>query len=156
MSFQMGNPRNARVPRVVTLDLADSQAFKVGALVVKDTDGLCAECAADPDMVGGIALAPCGTDSSGFNILATLEFPPGKMQVEALEADSVLTCEYVGDLPAADGGSYGAIKDTDGKWKLDFNETTAALFVLVGRRTDSPENIARVVVKPIPSIIQSI
>lgn len=156
MSFQLAYPKGARVPRIVTLDLADSQAFESGALVVSDTDGLCAECAADPDLVGGIALAPCGTDSSGFNILAKKEFPPGKMQVAALETDLVLTCEYVGALPAANGGSYGAVRDTDNKWKLDFNETSAALFVLVGRRTDAPENIARVVVKPIPSIIQSI
>lgn len=156
MSFQIAYPKGTAVPRIVTLPLAAAQSFLTGSLVVKDTDGACAEAAADPDVVGGIALAPCGTDSGGFNKLAVKEFPPGYMQVCALSTEVPLSCEYVGTLPAADGGSYGAVKDTDNKWKLDFNEITATLFKLVDRRTTSPENIARVIVVPLPASIQSI
>lgn len=156
MSFQEAYPQGTAVPYIVERALAASQAFLVGALVVQDSDGNIAECGADPDAVAGIALAPCGTDSSGFNILAKKEFPPGYMQVLALRVAVPLTCEYVGSLPAADGGSYGAVKDTDSKWKIDFNETDNVVFKLIGRRTTSPENIARVIVEPLADIIQNL
>lgn len=156
MSFQQAYPDGVAVPRIVTLPLAASQVFNTGALLLKDGDGAAAECAADPDTVGGIALAGAGPDVSGFNILGAKSFPPGYVQVLALDPNVPLSAKYVGTLPAADGGEYGAVRDTDGDWKIDFNETSAVLFKLVDRRTLSPENIARVIVRPLAAAVQLI
>lgn len=156
MSFQLAYPKGVAVPRIVTKPLAASQAFLEGALVVLDSSFAVTECGADPTSIGGIALSGCGADASGFNILAKKEFPPGYMQVLALSAEVPLSCKYVGTLPAADGGSYGTVKDTDGYWKLDFAETTTTSFKLVDRLTGSPENVGRVIVIPLVARIQLI
>lgn len=154
--FQLAYPKGVSVPRIVTKPLAASQAFLEGALVLLDSNFACAECGADPAAIAGVALSGCGADSSGFNILGKKEFPPGYMQILTLSAEVPLSCAYVGTLPAADGGSYGVVKDTDGYWKLDFAETTAAQFKLVDRLTNSPENIGRVIVIPLVAKIQLI
>lgn len=156
MSFQVAYPDGMAVGYMVEGDIADSQAWLVGALLIRDSDFAFAECGADPAAVAAVALAPCGTDSSGFNILGSKEFPPGKMQVCPVQNKRPFTALYVGTLPAADGGSYGVVRDTDGLWKVDFNETTATVVKLIGRRTTSPENIARVIVEFLDDVVQAI
>lgn len=156
MSFQLAYPKGVAVPRIVQKALAAAQAFSVGALLIADGSDNFAECGADPAAIAGVALSGAGTDSSGFNILAKKEFPPGYMQAIALTAEIMLSAKYVGTLPGVNGGTFGCIKDSDGFWKIDFTETTAAQFKLVDRRTTSPENIARVIVQPLVAKIQLI
>lgn len=154
MSFQLAYPKGVAVPRIIEKSLAAGQAFEVGALLVADASDNWAECGADPASIAAVACSPAGADSTGFNVLGRREFPSGKVQAIALSAEVPLSCKYVGTLPAANGGSYGVVKDTDGFWKLDFAETTAAQFKLVDRRTNSPENIGRVIVIPLVAKIQ--
>lgn len=154
MSFQLAYPKGVAVPRIIEKSLAASQAFEVGALLVADASDNWAECGADPVSIAAVACSPAGADSTGFNVLGRREFPSGKVQAIALSAEIQLSCKYVGTLPAANGGSYGVVRDTDGFWKLDFSETTAAQFKLVDRRTNSPENIGRVIVIPLVAKIQ--
>ena len=154
MSFQLAYPKGEAVPRIIEKSLAAAQAFEVGALLVADASDNWAECGADPASIAAVACSPAGADSTGFNVLGRREFPSGKVQAIALSAEVPLSCKYVGALPAANGGSYGVVKDTDGFWKLDFSETTAAQFKLVDRRTNSPENIGRVIVIPLVAKIQ--
>lgn len=155
MSFQMAHPDGVAVGRVVERDLAAAQTFSVGALLLVDGNGAFAECGADPAAIAAVALAPAGADASGFNILGTKSFPPGKMQAETIK-NRIFSAKYVGTLPAADGGLYGVVKDSDGDWKVDFTETTATRLKLVGRRTTSPENIARVLVQFLDANVQAI
>lgn len=154
MSFQLAYPKGVAVPRIIEKSLAAGQAFEVGALLVADASDNWAECGADPASIAAVACSPAGADSTGFNVLGRREFPSGKVQAIALSAEVPLSCKYVGTLPAANGGSYGVVRDTDGFWKLDFAETTAAQFKLVDRRTNSPENIGRVIVIPLVAKIQ--
>lgn len=154
--FQLGTPKGVAVPRVVQRPLAAAQAFLSGALVLVDANGAVAECGADPTAIAGVALAGCGTDASGFNVLAKKEFPPGYMQFIPLTVDVPFIASYVGTLPAADGALYGVVKDSDGFWKVDFTDTTATRVKLVGRRTTSPENLALVQVLFVAANIQQI
>lgn len=157
MSFQIAYPDGgaAGVPRIVTRALAAAQAFNVGALVLVDANGNFAECGADPAAIAAVALAPAGSDSSGFNILGTKSFPPGYMQGCCIKGKA-FSAKYVGSLPAADGGLYGVVKDSDGDWKVDFGETTNTRLKLVDRRTNSPENIGRVIVRFLDANAQDI
>lgn len=156
MSFQLAYPKGVAVPRIVQKALAASQSFLEGALLVADASDNYAECGADPASIAGVALSACGADTSGFNILGKKEFPPGQMQAIALTAEILFSCKYVGTLPAANGASYGVVKDTDGYWKLDFSEVTTKQFKLVDRRTAAPESIGRVIVVPLVAAIQLI
>lgn len=155
MSFQLAYPDSVAVPRYVDLPIAADEEWEKGALVVADTDHALAECSADPSTVAAVADAPTGADSSGFNQLGVKEFPPGRMQAIAIR-NQFFTAEYVGTLPAADGGSYGVVRDIDGKWKVDFDETSAVVVKLVDRRTNSPENVGRVVVRFLDAVIQDV
>jgi hypothetical protein len=154
MSFQLAYPKGVAVPRVIEKPLAAAQAWEAGAHVIADGSDNWAECGADPASVGAIALHPVGADATGFNILARREFPSGKAQCIALTPDLAFTAKYVGALPAANGGTYGVVRDTDLQWKIDFAEVTTMQWKLVDRRTTSPENIARVVVLPLVARIQ--
>lgn len=154
MSFQLAYPKGVAVPRIIEKSLAAAQAFEVGALLVADANDNWAECGADPASIAAVACSPAGADSTGFNILGRREFPSGKVQAIALSAEVPLSCKYVGTLPAVNGGTYGVVRDTDGFWKLDFSEVTAMQFKLVDRRTNSPENIGRVIVIPLVAKIQ--
>lgn len=154
--FQLATPKGVAVPRVVQRPLAAAQAFLSGSLVLVDANGAVAECGADPASIAGVSLAPCGADTSGFNILAKKEFPLGNMQFIPLTTDQMFIANYVGTLPAADGASYGVVKDTDNFWKVDFSDTTNLRVKLVGRRTTSPENLALVYVLFLSTNIQLI
>jgi hypothetical protein len=155
VSFQQAHPDGLAVPRIVEKSLAAAQAFNAGALLVADSSDNYAECGADPAAIGAVAVSGAGSDTSGFNRFAKKEFPPGKMQGITLPG-IVFTCKYVGTLPAANGASYGVVRDTDSDWKADFTELASPVLTLVGRRTDSPENIARVVVVFLSGVIQAI
>lgn len=157
MSFQPAYPEGGPggVGRVVTRPIAASQAWNTGALLLVDNNGAFAECGADPAAIAAVALAPTGSDTSGFNILGQKAFPPGQMQAATIKGRRFIA-KYVGTLPAADGGAYGVVRDSDGFWKVDFTETTATRLKLVDRRTTSPENLALVVVEFLDANVQAI
>jgi hypothetical protein len=101
-----------------------------------------------------VTLSPGGTDTSGFNRFAKKEFPPGRMQAYAMNPDVTFSAKYVGTLPGANGALYGVVRDTDLDWKVDFAETVNTRLKLIDRRTASPENIARVLVRFLVANIQ--
>lgn len=139
------------VPR--TRELPSTGSYSQGALLVKNGSGQWAECGADPTAVSGVANSDFKADTTGFSRLGRTEFPPGYMQATLVTDEQRFLAKYVGTLPAADGASYGVVKDTDGYWKVDFAETTALVVKLVGRRTDSPENVALVEVVFLPAVV---
>jgi hypothetical protein len=141
-------------PRTRELPVAAGAAFYRGALLLKNGSGAWAECGADPASVGGIANSDFQADTTGFSHLGRSEFPPGYMQATSVTNEQPFLAKYVGTLPAADGGSYGVVRDTDGLWKVDFTETTALVVKLVNRRTNSPENVGLVEVVFLPAVVQ--
>lgn len=153
MSFRLANPDGQSAPPTVERDLAAGASFPQGSLMLVNASGQYAECAADPASIAAVAATPCGADTSGFNMLGRKEFPSGKMQGINLHRQR-FRARYVGTLPAADGGSYGVVKDTDGQWKVDFAETVATRVKLVGRLTNSPINQPEVLVEFIEANIQ--
>jgi hypothetical protein len=155
MSFILAEPAGDALGREVTRNLAAAQAFNSGSLCLIDASGNIAECGADPASIAGVSEFACGADTSGFNRFAVKEFPPGKMNLIPL-TNRRFSAKYVGTLPAADGGLYGVVKDTDGDWKVDFAETTNTRLKLLNRRTTSPENIPRVIVEFLTANIQII
>lgn len=135
--------------------LASGYAENQGALGFINSSGQFEACGADPALIAGVANSPGGTDTSGFNITGHKEFPSGYMQVID-PTQRRFRAFYVGALPAADGGQYGVIRDSDGYWKVDFSEVVAVAVTLVGRLTASPESQAEVLVEFLPAIIQPI
>jgi len=156
MSFKLARPRGHTIPPTRNFPLAAGAAFEIGALLVRDANGAWAECGADPASIGGVAEAPAGTDTSGFIRTGKREFPPGYMQATLVQGEVPFLARYVGTLPAANGGSYGVVRDTDGLWKVDFSDTTATRVKLTGRRTDAPENLALVEVVFLAANVQII
>lgn len=154
MSFKLAQPPSGKsVPRMVEKPLATATLTQ-GALMLENGSAQFAECGADPVSIGAVAATPAGTDASGFNILGKKEFPAGFMQGIVLDAQIVFRAKYVGGLPAADGGVYGVVKDADNDWKVDFTDTTATRVRLVGRLTNSPENLPEVLVRFIAANLQ--
>jgi hypothetical protein len=154
MSFQLAEPAGQDAPRIYERDQAAGASWNMGALLLVDASGNFAECGADPAAIAAVACTGAGTDTSGFNVFAKKGFPPGKMQAIALRAGLKFAARYVGTLPAADGGSYGVVRDADGLWKVDFSDTTATRVKLTGRRTASPENVPMVIVEFLIANIQ--
>jgi hypothetical protein len=151
MSFQLAHPgpSGQAVPRIVQKPLAGGYAALEGALILADASDNFAECGADPTSIGAVAVSPGGTDASGFVRFGKKEFPPGFMQGIVWDPNYIFSARYIGGLPAANGANYGVVRDTDLYWKVDFTDTTATRCKLVDRRTTSPENIARVLVRPL-------
>lgn len=157
MSFQLAHLDGARVPRTVEKPVAAGASFARGALLLVDANGAYAECGADPAAVAAVSNSDYGSDASGFNPTGRMEFPPGFMQGTSVQGEHVFSAEYVGTLPAAGGGSYGVVKDTDGRWKVDFGETTNTRVKLVNLGwTRSPLNKNRVLVSFLPGNVQVI
>lgn len=153
--FILAKPDGDHTPRVVEKDLAASQSFLVGALLLVDGSGNYAECGADPASIAAVSETGAGTDSSGFNRFSSYSFPPGRMTGTSVR-NNVFRTPYIGTLPAADGGAYGVIKDSDGAWKTDFNEVVNTRVRLVGRLTTAPENQPEVLVKVLDANVQDV
>jgi hypothetical protein len=157
MSFITARLHGTKVPPVRELPVASGAAFETGALLIKNNDGAYAECGADPTAVAAVAESGFGADTSGFNHLARKEFPPGMMQATKVMGEQPFHAEYVGTLPAAAGGSYGVVRDTDGRWKVDFADTTNLVVRLISLDwTKSPLNRKRVEVIFLPAVVQII
>lgn len=143
MSFIAARLRAGMTPKIKERPLAAGASGKRGALLLVDANGAYATCGADPAAIAAVAESDYGTNSTGFG-LASHEFPPGFMQGSSVSDSQPFHAQYVGTLPAADGGSYGVVLDTDGQWKVDFTDTVATRVKLVKKLTDSPENRNRV------------
>jgi hypothetical protein len=136
--------------------LAVGYAEAQGALGFINSSGQFEACGADPALIGGVANTPGGPDTSGFNILGRKEFPAGYMQVIALKGRR-FRAPYVGALPAAYGGQYGVIRDSDGVWKVDFNEVANVVVNYVPPSlTESPLSQAEVICTFLDSVQQPI
>lgn len=156
MPFLAARLNSRSVPRIRELPVAAAEAaFVRGSPLVRNSDGAWEECGADPAAIGGFAETDYGADTSGFRRLGRGEFPPGYMQATLVTDEQVFRATYTGTLPAADGGSYGVVKDgTTGDWSVDFSDTTNARVKLVGRLTDSPIGQSEVLVVVLPTIVQ--
>lgn len=153
MSFIAARLRAGHTPRIKERPLAAGAAGKKGALLLVDANGAYATCGADPAAIAAVAQSDYGPNATGFG-LASHEFPPGYMQAVSVQDNQPFHAEYVGALPAANGGSYGVILDADGRWKVDFAEVVNTRVKLVGRLTDSPENRNRVEVVVLAANVQ--
>lgn len=155
MSFRLAGAQSQSIPRTVERALAAGYAEEKGALLLINGSGQYAPCGADPALIAAVAESGGGADTSGFNILGRKEFPSGFMQAISVDEHLTFRAKYIGALPAADGAAYGVIRDSDGIWKVDFNDTVATRLKLVGRLTDSPENVPEVLVQFLPANIQA-
>lgn len=157
MSFIVARLHGTKVPPVRELPVASGQAFKTGALLIRDNNGAWVECGADPVLVGAIAESDFGVDASGFSRLGRSEFPPGMMQATKVQGEQPFHAEYVDSLPAAAGGAYGVVRDTDGRWKVDFADVVNQVVRLVNLDwTQDPLNRNRVEVVFLPGVVQII
>lgn len=152
---------DVKVPLTKERALASGGAWEVGALLVVNATGEYEEAGADPATINAISLVPAGADTTaafgstaGFNITNRKEFPANKIQgMSPLSGTGLWTADYVGSLPAAETGQFGVVRDTDGFWKVDFNEITALVVNYVRNLNASPELVHRVVVTFIPSVV---
>lgn len=122
MSFVLARLKGSGVPRVRELPMASSTSFTKGALLVVNNSGQFAECAANPTAVAAVAMSPAGTDATGLNHTGRIEFPPNVMGGVAVQDEVWFSAEFVGDLPANPGASYGVTKGSDGVWRVDFDK----------------------------------
>lgn len=154
MSFILNDASDLQ-DAIVERDIVPAAAYLQGALLLVNGSNQVAECGADPASIAAVACTDVGPDTSGFNRLGQKNFPPGRVQVIRITRERQFRALYVGTLPSVDGGSYGVIKDSDGKWKVDFADTTATRVKLVGRRTNSPENLPQVIVTFLAANVQT-
>jgi hypothetical protein len=150
MSFTEARLQNQSVPKAWEVPVAAGEAFEVGALGTL-VDGEFVEATSpDPDEteVTHVSQTPFGANSSGFGAIAGVrEFPPGKAVVTEAQATTFMA-EYLGDIPAAVGGLYGCEKDTDDKWKVNFDTVSGDLIVkYLGVPSDLPATPLKVEVE---------
>lgn len=155
MSFILTKPDGEKMPRTIQRPVVAGSDFQQGALLLVNGSDEFAECGADPASIAAVAASGAGPDNTGFNILGERGFPPGYVQGHAVQNEQLFHAEYVGTLPAVAGGSYGVVKDADGKWKVDFAETINTRVKLVDLSwTAAPLNVPRVVVSFLAANVQ--
>lgn len=134
----------AGIPRTIQKPILAGYAAEQGALVFDNGDGNWTECSADPAQIGGVALTPGGADTTGFNILGRKEYPPLALQAMTLESPTLrFLFPYIGiAVPTPPGLIYGATRDTDGVWKVDFNKVDGEVFIVLGFPDRSPSDAA--------------
>lgn len=126
LGFQLAAPSpgsGGKIPP--TIERAQTAAYDElqGALVFVNAADEFEACAADANVIAGVAISAGGpVDGTSFTILGENGFPTGYMQAYAIARGVKFIAPYVGDLPAAPGGEYGFIKDVDGVYKIDFND----------------------------------
>lgn len=151
MGFDLASPQYDGLGRTVERNQAPGSSYDRGSLLFVNASGQFEECGADPASIAAVSATSAGTDTSGLNPFGQKGFPPGKMQGHTVRGKRFLA-DYVGALPAADGGLYGVVDDATYGWSVDFAEVAATRVRLVGRRTDSPENVRKVIVEFVSNI----
>lgn len=144
MSFKLARAKSQGIPRVKERALVAGSAFKIGALLLINGANEYAECGADPASIAAVSQSGAGASTETGNRTGKEEFPPGFMQGILVQDEVEFRSKYVGALPGAIGGSYGVIKDADGFWKVDFNETVATRVKYIRSYATSPENLPEV------------
>lgn len=125
VGFRLAHPSpgsGGKIPRTVEKPLASGYAEEQGALLVVNASDQYEAAGADSALIAAVALTPGGADTGGYNILGAKEFPEGYMQGIAVEGGVQFLAPYVGSIPAASGGEYGFIRDSDGIYKVDFDD----------------------------------
>jgi hypothetical protein len=153
IGFQLSRPAGGsggKLPTILEFALASGYAEAQGALLIVDGTGKWAACGTDPAQIGGIALTPGGTDTSGFNILGKKEFPVASSantvdSIQGILPENVrFTAPALGTIPSNPGDAFGVTRDSDGVWKLDFNKPDKPLFTFVGVPNRSPADASGV------------
>lgn len=142
MSFIEARLTNQSVPRAREVPVAAGEAFEKGALGTL-VDGEFEEAtspAATPGDVTYVSQSPFGASTGQYGATAgnRLEFPPGRSVV----TDAFVTsfrAEFEDDLPAAPGGTYDAVRGTDGLWRVDFS-AAGTLLRYLGPVSDLPSS----------------
>lgn len=162
VGFQLAAPSpgsGGGIPLTVEKALADGYAELQGALLLVNGDDEYEACGADPAEIAAVALTPGGSDTSGYNILGTKEFPPGYMQGISIANGVRFIAPYSGSLPAAPGGQFGVIK-SGGIWKVDFDEVVNVVLTYLGVPDFRPDLAASseglVVVSFLPAVVQQV
>lgn len=102
-----------------TLPLASGETFEEGAIVLRDSDGNFAECAADPASIAGVSMAAVSDYSWQEDTFGTVV-----PRVPVALADQEFRGTLEGTYAAADvGASYGVVLDATGYWTIDKSET---------------------------------
>ncbi len=138
MSFRLEqNLANGWIPVVRQRALVPGSAGRKGHLLTQTAAGQFAE-VVDPDpalaTIAAVALSDWGPGAGSLFPLGTREFPPGFMQAYIIQDDVPFLAQYVGALPATEGGTYGVVRHA-GLWKVDFTDTVATRVRLVDLRT---------------------
>lgn len=134
MSFRWANPARGsggKVPRTVEKAIAVGYAEERGALLTVDGSDNFVACGADPVAIAAVAIGPGGADTSGFNIVGRKEFPPYRLQGTSIADGQQFLAQFVGTIGTI-GQQYGVVRDTDGFWKVDFNEIDNPVLTYVG------------------------
>lgn len=128
-----------KIPLTVEKAIASGYSEKQGALLQVSATDTYEATGSDPVQVAAVALTPGGADTSGFNLVGRSEVPPLFMQGIGVE-DQQFLFPTMGTVPAAvDGTTYGATKDSDGYYKIDFNKVGGNVFNYHGFPNFSPE-----------------
>lgn len=151
-----------KIPQTVEKTIASGYSEVQGALLQQSATNTWEATGSDPVQVAAVALTPGGADTSGYNILGRKEFPPLSMQ-GILPRGQRFLFPYMGSVPAAvDGSTYGATRDTDGYYKIDFNKLGGGVFNYFGFPDLSPADSAgsgqdtRALVSFVEGIIQAV
>lgn len=129
-----------KIPLTVEKTIASGYAENQGALLQVSATDTYEATGSDPVQVAAVALTPGGADTSGFNILGRKEFPELTMQGISVDGQQFLF-PYMGSVPAAvDGTTYGATRDSDGYYKIDFSKVGGGVFNYHGFPDFSPES----------------
>lgn len=154
MGFSPSRLKSGMTPRTKERPLAAGANGKRGALLVVDGNGAYATAGANPAAIAATAASDYGPDASGFNHLGQAGFPPGFLQGHSIDGVQPFKCGFIGAIPAAEGGSYDVILDSDGEWKVNFGSAANARVKLVKLLTNAPENRNEVEVVFLPANIQ--
>lgn len=132
MSFRPAVLDGQSIPPAIEKDIAASQDYHPGALLLMDGGLDFAECGADPASIAGVSLGGGGPDTEGYRLPADREYPPGRAQAFPIkDATTRWTAEFTGTLGTV-GTAYGVVKDTDDIWRVDFTDTVATRVILLG------------------------
>lgn len=139
MSFIEARLTNQSVPRAREVPVAAGEAFEKGALgTLVDGEFTEVAAAAAAGDVEYVSQTPFGAGTTGFGeIGGRREFPPGMAVVTDAFA-CPFRAEFEGDLPAAPGGDFPAVRGADGLWRVNFAGVGGTLLRYVGPVSDLP------------------
>lgn len=148
MSFRLAVPGQGAMmtPAIEKpMSVPATYAENEGALLIDDGNGNWAVCGPNPPLIGAVAVTPGGNDTTSlagvgaFNIRGRKEFPTGVMQAIFAGDSQTFLAKFVGTPPTSGRGMFGVIRDTDGFWKINFNDTVNQRVLVTSLQTPTPE-----------------